>query len=204
MKLIVGLGNPGKKYENTRHNVGFDVTVMLAGPLGCVPPAEDKKSFIAKLLDRGLFVSRQFDGETIEGYLDGQKIIVLCPTTYMNESGRSVRKAIDFYKLEPSDLLVICDDMNLPLGKIRIRGSGSAGGQKGLADIIRHLGHSDIPRLRIGVDRPPDAVSVTNHVLGKFRPGEKNIIDDALHRAMLAACDWAQNGISHCMNHFNG
>ncbi len=137
MKLIVGLGNPGRKYEQTRHNVGFIVAAKLAAMTAAGQPKV------------------KFEGELAEASIAGQKVAILCPQTYMNASGRSVRKAVDFYKLDLENVLVICDDLNLPSGRLRIRASGSAGGQNGIKDIIRHLGSESFPRLRGGLGRPP-------------------------------------------------
>ena len=133
MKLIVGLGNPGRKYEGTRHNVGYEVLRRLAERFGSGSPRT------------------RFQGETVDAELAGDKVLLLCPRTYMNLSGSSVQPARDFYKLENSELLIVCDDFNLPISKIRLRVAGSAGGQKGLADIIRRLGSDEVPRLRVGI-----------------------------------------------------
>jgi peptidyl-tRNA hydrolase, PTH1 family len=187
MKLIVGLGNPGRRYEDTRHNVGFVVARKLLSMIGSSSARE------------------KFNGELAEGSVGGEKVAVLCPLTFMNASGDSVRKAIDFYKLEPAgdDLLVVCDDLNLPCGKLRLRRSGSAGGQKGLADVIRHLGTDQVPRLRIGIDRPPEHMEVVDYVLGKFEPENRDLIEQACHTAATAALDWVRDGTMQCMNLYN-
>lgn len=185
MKLIVGLGNPGRKYEQTRHNVGFMAAAKLASLIGASPSRV------------------QFDGDLAGGSSGAEKVIVLCPATFMNASGKSVRKAIDFYKMSPEHLLVMCDDLNLPAGKLRIRPSGSAGGQKGLVDIIRHLGTDDFARLRIGIDRPPPEWDVSDYVLGKFRKDEQDEIETATTRAAYAAIDWVSEGTMFAMNKYN-
>ena len=185
MKLIVGLGNPGRKYEQTRHNVGFMAAAKLASLIGASP-------------SKG-----QFDGDVADGLAGSEKVVVLCPATFMNASGKSVRKAIDFYKMSPDQMLVICDDLNLPTGKLRIRPSGSAGGQKGLVDIIRHLGTDDFARLKIGIDRPPPEWDVSDYVLGKFRKDEQDEIEMATTRAAYAAIDWAGEGTMFAMNKYN-
>lgn len=185
MKLIVGLGNPGRKYEDTRHNVGF----MAAAKTAAILAASPSKT--------------KFEGEIAEATAKGEKIVLLCPQTYMNASGQSVRKAADFYKLETSDILVICDDLNLPSGRLRIRPRGSAGGQNGLKDIIRHLGEETFARLRIGIDRPPDGWTVTDYVLGKFSKPEQETIELATTRAAHAAICWAESGVTEAMNQFN-
>src|SRR6056297_2837181 len=184
MKLIVGLGNPGRKYEQTRHNVGFAVAAKVAQKVG----ATDVKT--------------RFSGEVAEGSV-GEKLVILCPQTYMNASGKSVRKACDFYKLSPDDVLIICDDLDLPVGRIRLRASGSAGGQKGLADIIRHLGTDQVPRLKIGIDRPPPGWDAAAYVLGKFSEEQQEQIEASTSQAANAATDWIQLGISEAMNRYN-
>ncbi len=184
MKLIVGLGNPGRKYDQTRHNVGFMVASKLAALIGAGP---------SKV---------RFEGEFAEGG-SGQKLAILWPQTYMNASGQSVRKACDFYKLSPNDVLVICDDLNLATGRIRLRARGSAGGQKGLTDIIRHLGTDEFPRLRIGIGQAPQGWEVTDYVLGKFTSEEKDKIEASTTKAAYAAIDWANQGIGFAMNRYN-
>src|SRR5688572_15713817 len=132
MKLIAGLGNPGRKYEGTRHNIGFAVVADLARRHGAGKP------------------KTAFEGEVVDVDLQGERAVLLCPRTFMNRSGHSVVLARDFYKLSNDELMVVCDDFNLPLASLRIRAKGSSGGQKGLADTIRHLGE-EFPRLRVGV-----------------------------------------------------
>ena len=187
LKLIVGLGNPGRRYAETRHNVGVVVAAKLIPKIGAAS------------------VREKFNGELAEGAVDGQKVTVLCPMTFMNASGSSVRKAIDFYKIEPTgdDLLVICDDLNLSCGRLRIRRSGSAGGQKGLADVIRLLATDQVPRLRIGIDRPPAQMEVVDYVLGKFEPENCDLIEQACDLAAVAALDWIRSGTAACMNRYN-
>jgi len=186
MKLIVGLGNPGAKYQGTRHNVGFEVLGLLA------------KEFAAGAAPRA-----RFQGEVLELAVRGHKSLLLTPLTYMNLSGASVLAARDFYKIENQDLLVVCDDFNLPLAKLRFRGNGSAGGQKGLEDVIRRLGSDEIPRLRIGIGQPPPGRDVTGYVLGKFPPDEQAEITAAVARAAQATADWVELGLKHCMNVYN-
>jgi peptidyl-tRNA hydrolase, PTH1 family len=185
MKLIVGLGNPGKRYEGTRHNVGFAAIDRLAAGTGV-----------------GGFQDR-FDADLAEWLQDSEKILLLKPQTFMNLSGRSVRAAVDFYQLESTDLLVICDDMSLPLGKLRFRARGTHGGHNGLRDIQSHLGTTEYSRLRIGVDVPEGQQDAVDHVLGKFKPSEKPAIEDALQLAAQGAAAWVQQGIQKCMNQYN-
>ena len=185
MKLIVGLGNPGKKYDGTRHNVGFAaIDRLAAGP------------------DVGSFQER-FEADVAEWRDDGDKILLMKPMTFMNLSGRAVREAVDFYQIELPDLLVICDDMALPLGKLRFRARGTHGGHNGLRDIQQHLGTTEYSRLRIGVDVPDAEKDATDHVLGKFKPGEKPVIDEALDLSVQAASTWVRQGIQKCMNQYN-
>lgn len=184
-KLIVGLGNPGRKYDNTRHNVGFEVIASLARRFSCERP------------------KARFSGEAVEARIDGARTILLYPLTYMNRSGRSVREACDFYKLPASSVLVICDDMNLPLGRLRFRPKGSAGGQKGLKDIIHQLGTEEIQRLRVGVGTPPPNWKASDFVLSRFHGDELDIIRDACDRAVDGVRCWLTDGISEAMNRFN-
>lgn len=188
MKLIVGLGNPGRRYEQSRHNIGFMVAASVAKQIGAGS------------------VKSRFSGEVVEGAAEGasaEKLVVLFPQTYMNASGKSVRKACDFYKLIPEQVLVVCDDLDLPSGRLRFRASGSAGGQKGLADIIRHLGTDQVARLRIGIDRPPAGWDPAEYVLGKFVPEEQEKIELVISLAARAALDWSTQGIGFVMNRYN-
>ncbi len=186
MKLIVGLGNPGQKYEQTRHNVGF----MAADKVAALISASPSKV--------------RFEGLWAEGSFRGEKLAILWPQTFMNASGKSVRKAMDFFKLTPEEIVVICDDLNLPCGRLRLKATGSSGGQKGLADIIRHLGSESFPRLKIGIDRPPEGWEVVDYVLGRFNKSEQQEIEQATTRAAYAAMDWATNGITPTMTEYNG
>lgn len=185
-KLVVGLGNPGSKYDGTRHNIGFEAVDRLAKG------------------GSGATFARKFDGLLAEAEIDFRRLLLLKPETFMNLSGRSVRQAIQFYKLDPAaDLLVICDDLNLPLGKIRIKPNGSDGGQKGLRDITAHLGSDRYSRLRIGIgDRGP--IDASDFVLSRFRTAERPMIDDALITVSQAVAVWLTQGVDAAMNRFNG
>jgi PTH1 family peptidyl-tRNA hydrolase len=183
-RVVVGLGNPGNRYAGTRHNVGFDVVDRLAQTPGT-----------------GRFQSR-FQAQIAELFEDPYKVLLVKPETFMNLSGRAVRQVLDFYQLPPEVLLVVCDDINLPLGKLRVRMKGSHGGHNGLRDITNHLGSADYARLRIGVGAPPEDEAV-DHVLGRFRPSERAVIDDAAARAVQAVVVWIHQGIQTCMNRFN-
>jgi len=186
MKLVVGLGNPGRRYEGTRHNVGY----IVIGELAKKRSASGSKT--------------RFQGETAEADLDGEKALLLTPTTFMNLSGASVLAARDFYKISAEDLLVVCDDLNLPLAKLRVRAAGSAGGQKGLEDIIRRLGTDGFARLRIGIGAPPAGWSWPDFVLSKFTKEEIPAMEQAVARAVEAIEVWAREGIATCMNRYNG
>ena len=186
MKLIVGLGNPGKKYEATRHNIGFDVLRQLA-LRHAAEPGRDK-----------------FDGELQECAFPSGKALLLKPLTFMNLSGRSVRQAVDFYKIELEDLLVVCDDFNLPLGTLRMRPDGSDGGQKGLADTIRQLASNEFARLRIGIGPVPQQWDAADFVLSRFGSSEAKLVEQELVRACEAIEIWAEEGVEQAMNRYNG
>ena len=185
MKVIVGLGNPGPKYAGTRHNVGFDVVDYLAAGPGCSPFREKFEAFVAELKE------------------GDETVLLVKPLTFMNLSGRSVRAILDFYKLPLEQLLVVCDDFNLPLGKLRIRTKGSHGGQNGLRNIQEQLGTDEYTRLRIGVGQPGPGDAV-DHVLSKFKPGERKAVEDAIATAAQAALTWIRQGAEAAMNRFNG
>ena len=185
MKLIVGLGNPGRKYAGTRHNIGFEVLAELARKHGQGSPRA------------------KFQGEVMEAVLGGEKALLLTPLTYMNLSGASVQPARDFYKLTNEDILVVCDDFNLPLGKLRVRRKGSAGGQKGLADILQRLGTDEVARLRVGIGEPGEHRAAVDHVLSRFTPQEAEIVKETIARAAEAVAVWAAEGPEACMNRFN-
>lgn len=185
MKLVVGLGNPGRRYEGTRHNVGYLVLAELARQHGTPP------------------VKARFRGEVVEAELGGQKALLLSPTTFMNLSGTSVQEAVSFYKLSIEDVLVICDDMNLPVGKLRLRSQGSSGGQKGLEDIIQRLGSEEFSRLRVGIGAAPAGWDWANYVLSKFSTDELPDVRQAVESAADAVVVWAREGIEVCMNRYN-
>ncbi len=167
----------------TRHNVGFRVLESLA-------EAEGES-----------FGRKRFDSQVAEVRMKGDKVLLCKPQTFMNNSGRAARAALDFYKLEPSDVLVVCDDFNLDLGRLRARRSGSDGGHNGLASIIELLGTRDFPRLRLGIGTTRG--STVNYVLGRFRAEEEEIISNAIDRTTDAVRCWAVEGIEACMNRFN-
>ena len=192
MKLVVGLGNPGRQYVATRHNVGFEVIDRLATKLGWMSAGD---------FDR--LAKTKFEGLMYDGLAGSEKLALLKPMTYMNLSGQSVQSAMAFYQLGAEDVMIVLDDVALPVGKLRIRSGGSSGGHNGLKDIERALGTSQYPRLRIGVDAPPPRVPQADYVLGKFTPDQRRLIDPALGRAAGAVVTWIDKGISIAMNQFN-
>lgn len=163
MKLVVGLGNPGKKYENTRHNVGFDAVSELQNKLNVTGERE------------------KFQGNLSETTVNGEKVLILKPTTFMNLSGNSVIEVVNFYKIDPTkDLVVIYDDMDLPLGKLRIKEKGSAGGHNGIKSIISHIGDKFL-RIKCGIGK--NSSNTIDFVLSKFDKAEQNEVEDMLSRA---------------------
>ena len=185
MKLVVGLGNPGREYQQTRHNVGFEVVDELSRRYGLDKP------------------KKKFKGKLNEAPIGGDKVLLLKPETYMNLSGSSVQLACGFYQIARGNVLVVCDDFNLMLGQLRFRARGSSGGQKGLADIIRRLGGEDVPRLRIGIGKPPAGWDVADYVLSRFRDDETGTTTEAVSRAANGVVDWIEHGMQHCMNRYN-
>ena len=185
--LIVGLGNPGEKYENTRHNVGFQVIDELAERQG-KPVQRLKFKALTGLLTIG-----------------GEKALVMKPVTYMNLSGEAVRPAADFYKLPPERILVISDDVALAAGRLRIRAKGSAGGHNGLKSIIQHLGTDQFPRIRVGVgEKPHPDYDLADWVLGRPQGEDKKAIDEAVKRAADAVECILTQGLERGMGKFNG
>jgi len=185
MKVLVGLGNPGKKYAGTRHNVGFEIVAELAYR----HKADRPKS--------------KFEAEISEVLIGTERLLLAAPQTYMNVSGRSVRQLLDFYQLTVTDVLVACDDIYLPLGQLRIKRSGSSGGQKGLENVIQHLGTPAVSRLRIGVGRPDPNRDSADYVLERFHKSEVAAIDTAVRTAADAVETWVIEGIDRAMNRFN-
>jgi peptidyl-tRNA hydrolase, PTH1 family len=190
-QLIVGLGNPGSKYDRTRHNIGFDAVDALA-----------------KVWQISLTENRKFHGIWGEGVgPKSQKVRLLKPTTYMNASGQAIAALANWYKLPPESVLVIYDDMDLPLGKIRLRLSGSAGGHNGMKSAIAHLGTQNFPRLRIGIGSPKDLSKeekdAISHVLGKFSAAEAKVLGEVLQLVVDSVELGLKQGLEKAMSLYN-
>jgi len=185
MKVVVGIGNPGRRYHRTRHNVGFEVVDMLARSDGI-----DLRK-------------RRFDALLGEGKISGEDVLLVKPQTFVNNSGSAVRQVLDWWKLPLGELLVVSDDVNLPIGVLRFRRGGSAGGHHGLESIIAHLGTEAFQRLRIGIGRE-DEKDLVDHVLGRFTRSERKVMDEASIDAVRGITVWIAHGIDECMNQFNG
>lgn len=184
MFLIVGLGNPGREYEDTRHNIGFKVVDNIAK-------------------EYNIEINRQkFKGIYGEGFIDGKKVMLLKPTTYMNLSGESVREVVDFYNLENEEVLVIYDDISLETGSLRIREKGSAGGHNGIKSIIAHLGSDVFPRIKVGVGQPTG--DLVKHVLGRFSKEEIDVLNQSIEVSTKAAKEIIKTDAKTAMNQFNG
>lgn len=183
--LVVGLGNIGDKYENTRHNVGFEVADELAGRAD-VP--------IQKLKYHALT-------NTVE--IAGERVLLMKPTTYMNLSGEAVREAVQFYKIPADHVLVIYDDVSLPVGKLRVRPTGSAGGHNGIKNIIAHLGTQDFPRIKIGTGAPGEGGDMIDWVIGVPSQAERKVLVESFRRAIDAAECIIEHGCQKAMNDFN-
>ena len=186
LKLIVGLGNPSEKYEQTRHNVGFDVVDLFCHELGVQPNFR-----------------RDFHSLVLEGHLESQKVILAKPQTYMNLSGTAVHAIVSYYDIPLEDIIVIYDDLNLELGLIRVRRGGSAGGHKGVKSIIESLGSEAFPRIRIGIGQPPQNMEIIDFVLSRFTKEEREEIEKVEQIAIEAIKVMIFEGIDNAMNKFN-
>ncbi len=186
MYIIAGLGNPGRKYEGTRHNIGWQVIDELA------------EKYNIKVTES------KFKGLTGKGIINGEKVILLKPLTYMNLSGEAVKEAVNFYKIdETSQLIVVADDVSLDVGHIRMRKKGSAGGHNGLKNIIAHLGHEEFMRIKMGVGDKPEGYDLADYVLGHFGKEEEKIIAQSRKTAVLAIETIISDGIDQAMNLYN-
>jgi PTH1 family peptidyl-tRNA hydrolase len=184
--LIVGLGNPGKEYEQTRHNVGFRVVDELARRYNLSFGKKERKAVAAS------------------GMILGKKVILAKPQTFMNLSGEAVRSLVDFYKVELPRILIISDDLDIPLGTVRMRKSGSAGGQNGMKSVIQHLGTQEFNRLRFGIGRPPGKMQPKDYVLGVFKADDAILASQVIDRAADAVETWLTDGIELAMTRHNG
>lgn len=184
MYIIAGLGNPGKEFEKTRHNMGFNVVDYMAYRYNI----DINKS--------------KFKGQLGEGYIEGEKVILLKPQTFMNLSGESILEAVQFYKLDMDKLIVVYDDVSFPLGRLRVRPSGSDGGHNGMKSIIYLLGRDDFPRVRVGIGAPE--FDMIDYVIGKFKDSEKGIVHDMAKVASDAVAAIMTDGVSSAMNMYNG
>ena len=186
MFLIVGLGNPGRQYEHTRHNAGFDVMDALAEKYNISISESGHKALFGK------------------GMIGGQKVILAKPQTFMNLSGESVAELLHYYKIDPEEeLIVIYDDINLAPGKLRIRPKGSAGGHNGIKNIIAHLGTQIFPRIRVGVGEKPKGWDLADYVLGRFSKEEEPVIREALDKTTKACCEIITEDVTSAMNKYN-
>lgn len=185
MKLIAGLGNPGPEYRETRHNIGFLVADELARRWGVDSWREQSGALAAK------------------ARVEGEVVLLVKPLTFMNLSGQAVAALAGFYKVEPADVLVVADDVALPLGRLRARRDGGAGGHNGLKSLIEQLGTQAFPRLRVGVGRGDQRRDLADHVLGRFEAGERDTVSAAVLRAADAAETFLRDGIERVMNAFN-
>lgn len=185
MKLIVGLGNPGNEYSRTRHNIGFMVADRVAE------------------LNRIVLNQSKFKAIIGKGEIGSEETIIAKPQTYMNRSGEAVSSLLSFFKLNPSDCIVICDDLELPPGKIRVRGKGGHGGHNGLRSIIELTGSQEFVRVRVGIGRPADTSLVSGYVLSPFSKDEKPVIEDVIDRASRAVETIISDGVESAMNKFN-
>lgn len=185
MYLIAGLGNPTKEYDKTRHNVGFSVIDVLADRYRIDISEKKHKALCGR------------------GVIEGQKVLLLKPQTFMNLSGESIRAAADYYKIEPEEMIVIYDDISLDPGQLRIRLKGSAGGHNGIKNIIANLGTQDFPRIKVGVGAKPPRMELADYVLSRFGAGEQKLMEEAFGEAAEAAVMMMTDGAERAMNHFN-
>ena len=184
--LLVGLGNPGREYKDTRHNFGFMLIDRIA----------------VRLNARGLKV--QSKAIVTSATYEDRKLILAKPQTYMNLSGQSVQGLVHFYKIPLTNVMVLSDDLDIPFGTIRIRAAGGPGGQRGLSSVIESLGTKDFPRLRLGIGRPPGRMDPANFILQNFSRDEMKSLSEILDRAADAALEFVMNGLDTAMNKFNG
>ena len=184
--LIAGLGNPGKQYRSNRHNVGFMALDRLA---------QDLRVNFSRLESKALVAKTEYQGE---------RLVLAKPQTFMNLSGQAVGALARFYKVPMEQIMIVYDDVDLPLGALRLRPTGGSAGQKGMASIIERLGSQDFPRLRIGIGRPPGRMDAAAYVLQDFSKGDQEFLEAALDRAVAAVYEWVAQGLESAMNKYNG
>lgn len=183
--IVVGLGNPGQKYEGTRHNVGFDAIEILARKHGIT---------INKLKHKAL---------SGEGSIGGRRVLLVKPQTFMNLSGESVRDIVDWYKVPVGNIIIIYDDIDLPLGKLKVRPKGSSGTHNGMRSVIYQLQSDEFPRIRIGIDKPPEGWELANYVLSRFSGEDRKVVDEIIVKAADAVEEILRSGIDQAMNKYN-
>lgn len=185
MKLIAGLGNPGKEYAGTRHNIGFGVITRISDQYNIPLSSREHKAVCGK------------------GIIRGEKVILAQPQTFMNLSGESIRSMADYYKIDMEDIIVVFDDIDLEVGQIRVRRKGSAGGHNGIKNIIQHLGTSEFARVKVGVGAKPEGGDLVKHVLGRFSKEDEKVMSEALDLAAEAVETIVKEGIDSAMNRYN-
>ena len=185
MKLLVGLGNPGVRYEKTRHNIGFMVIDRVAADIGIAINKKQNQALVG------------------QGNIYGEKILLVKPQTYMNKSGEAVLELLNFYKDMINDLIIIHDDLDLDFGRIRFKAEGGTGGHKGLQSIIKMLGSPDFARLKIGIGRPPEFIPVEDYVLSELGPLEKKLLPEVIEESVAGLKVWILTGIEKSMNEYN-
>lgn len=185
MHIIIGLGNPTREYQATRHNVGWDAVTRLSDDFRIPMDFKRHKAVCGK------------------GFIEGEKVVLAQPQTYMNLSGESVRAMIDFYKVTPQEIIVIYDDISLEVGQLRIRTKGSAGGHNGMKSIIEHLGTDEFPRIKVGVGDKPHGWELADYVLSRFKEDEQPVIREALKNSSDACKMIITSGIDAAMNQYN-
>lgn len=185
MKIIIGLGNPGKQYEKTRHNIGFEVIDDLSRAWGIE---------LNQAKHKGLYGV---------GHVNGERVLLLKPLTYMNLSGESISAVMNFFKVEVDDIVILYDDLDMPVGKVRLRQKGSAGGHNGIKSTIAHLGTQEFNRIRIGIGRPEGQRAITDYVLGRFTAEEWTTMDSAINHCRKACEEWLEKPFLQVMNTYN-
>ena len=185
MKLVAGLGNPGRDYAGTRHNIGFGVIARISDKYNIPLTGKEHKAICGK------------------GMIGGGKVILAQPQTFMNLSGECVRSLVDYYKLESEDIIIAYDDIDLEVGQLRIRSKGSAGGHNGIKNIISHLGTNEFPRVKVGVGGKPEGGDLVRHVLGRFSREDEKVIGEVLDVAVEAVETILSDGVEAAMNRYN-